>query len=164
MLRDITVQRLGEYLETVPQNTTVMIGCDSTRSRHRNGDWFAHYTTAVVVHIGGRHGCKVFCDNEHSQDYDQNADRPQMRMMNEAMKAVEAYQQLEEILLEYDVEIHLDVNSDPKYGSNCATTAAVGYAHGVTGLPIKIKPFAPAASYAADRGARGLFDHSVHAE
>ena len=69
------------------------------------------------------------------------------------------YQQLEEELLERDVEIHLDINESPEYGSNCALSQAKGYVTGVTGLPVFAKPEAFAASYAADHGVRNLFVH-----
>jgi predicted RNase H-related nuclease YkuK (DUF458 family) len=67
---------------------------------------------------------------------------------------VEAYQQLEELLLDREVEVHLDINEDEMYGSNVAMSAAKGYVVGVTGRPVQIKPNAFAASYAADHVVR----------
>lgn len=155
MLRPEIVENIKLFLSTVSPESRVYIGCDSSRKKTTQGEWQASYTTAVVVHIDNRRGCKVFCDTEVQVDYDQRADRPAMRMMNEAYKAVEAYQQLEEELIERDVEVHLDVNADPKHGSNCALSMTKGYVAGVTGLPVMVKPNAWAASYAADRGVRG---------
>lgn len=157
MLRPALVEKIRSFLESVSPESRVYIGCDSSRRKTAQGEWLASYTTAVVVHIDNRRGCKVFCDTETMVDYDQKADRPAMRMMNEAYKAVEAYQQLEDLLIERDVEVHLDVNEDPKHGSNCALSMTKGYVSGVLGVPVKVKPEAFAASYAADHGVRGGF-------
>lgn len=157
MLRPALVEKIRAFLESVSPESRVYIGCDSSRRKTTQGEWLASYTTAVVVHIDNRRGCKVFCDTETMVDYDQKADRPAMRMMNEAYKAVEAYQQLEDLLIERDVEVHLDVNEDPKHGSNCALSMTKGYVSGMLGIPVKVKPEAFAASYAADHGVRGGF-------
>lgn len=161
MLREALVKEIREYLDTVSPESRVYIGCDSKRRQNRNNEWEATYITAVVIHIDNRHGCKVFCDTETMTDYDQRKDRPAMRMMNEAYKAVEAYQQLEDSLIEREVEVHLDINKDPKHGSNCALSMTEGYVKGVTGLPVKSKPEAWAASYAADHGVRGKFNKAA---
>ena len=161
MLRPALVEEIRCFLATVSSESRVYIGCDSSRKKNAQAEWYATYSTAVVVHIDNRHGCRVFCDSETMIDYDQKADRPAMRMMNEAMKAVEAYQQLEELLIERDVEVHLDVNADPKHGSNCALSMTKGYVSGMLGIPVKVKPDAFAASYAADHGVRGGFRHAA---
>lgn len=152
MLSDKKINQIKNYLKSVSPDSKVYIGCDSTRFKNKKtGIWYATYITAVVVHINNQNGCKVFSETQTLEDYDVKKDRPTLRMMNEAYKAVEAYQQLEEDLLDRDVEVHLDINHDPRHGSNSAMTQAVGYCVGVTGRPTKIKPEAFAASYAADR-------------
>ena len=78
-----------------------------------------------------------------------------MRMMNEVMKVCALYTQLAPFIDEFDVEIHLDVNTDPKHGSNCAATEAAGYVLGMTGIHAKLKPNSFAASYGADAFANG---------
>lgn len=156
MLREELVQEIRDYLDEISADSNVYIGCDSSRYRDRQGTWYANYTTAVVVHKNNSQGCRVFCDSETMVDYDQKKNRPMMRMMNEAYKAVEAYEQLEEDLLEHDVEVHLDINEDERHGSNCARGAAVGIAM-QTGRPVKTKPEAFAASYVADHAVRGKF-------
>jgi len=70
--------------------------------------------------------------------------------MNEVMKSCELYIQLAPFIDEFDVEIHCDVNTDPKHGSNCVATQAAGYVLGVTGVEAKTKPEAFAASFAGD--------------
>lgn len=159
MLSQELVNEIKDYLSVVSAESKVFIGCDSKRHKDRHGNWTATYITAVVVHIDNSKGCKVFCDTQVMQDYDQKKDRPAMRMMNEAYKAVEAYQQLEDELILRDVEIHLDINQDPKHGSNCALSEAKGYVMGMTGVEVFAKPEAFAASYAADHGVRGKYPH-----
>jgi len=165
MLTDNKIKQIEAALQNATPESRVYIGCDSDRYKDKNGDWQASYTTAVVVHNidpeGIGHGAKVFIDTERMIDYDQKKNRPMMRMMNEAYKTAEAYQQLEESLLEFDVEVHLDINNDPKHGSNCAHGAAVGYLKGVTGRVVRTKPDAFAASYVADHGVRGKFGHTL---
>jgi uncharacterized protein len=161
MLCSALVEEIRCFLSTVSSESRVYIGCDSSRKKNAQAEWYATYSTAVVVHIDNRHGCRVFCDSETMIDYDQKADRPAMRMMNEAMKAVEAYQQLEDLLIERDVEVHLDVNADPKHGSNCALSMTKGYVSGMLGIPVKVKPDAFAASYAADHGVRVGYRHAA---
>lgn len=165
MLTDKKVEQIKAHLATVPPDSKVFIGCDSQRFRNNRCIWFASYTTAIVVHVvdenGIGRGCRVFACTEKQEDYDQKKNRPMMRMMNEAYKSAEAYQQLEEALLEYDVEVHLDINDDPRHGSNCARSAAVGYITGVTGRPVKTKPDAWAATHVADHGVRGKFRGST---
>ena len=166
MLTDRKLEEIREYLATVPVGSDVYIGCDSSRYQDKQNVWWASYTTVVVVSkmdaTGRRAGCRVFACTDQMQDYDQKKNRPMMRMMNEAYKTAEAYQQLEEDLLEYEVELHLDINRDPKHGSNCAHSSAVGYLTGVTGRPVKTKPEAWAATHVADHGVRGKFNRHVH--
>lgn len=155
MLNQKLVEEITEYLENESPVSDVFIGCDSRRRKKTgSNEWTATYVTAVVVHKNNKHGCRVFCDIEEQIDYDQKHDRPFLRMMNEAYKAVEAYQQLEEVLLDRVVEVHLDVNEDETFGSNCALSAARGYVIGTTGRTVRTKPEAFAASYAADHTVR----------
>jgi predicted RNase H-related nuclease YkuK (DUF458 family) len=73
-----------------------------------------------------------------------------MRMMNEVSKVCNLYSQLAPFIDEFDVEIHLDIATDPKHGSNCAAQEAAGYVLGMTGIEPKLKPNSFAASFGAD--------------
>lgn len=161
MFSDNKIQEVKTFLETAPPEAKIFIGCDSQRHRTPAGVWVASYTSVVVVHIrdenGIGHGGVVFAETERQEDYDQVKNRPFMRMMNEAYKATELYQQLEEELLEFEVEIHLDINKDARHGSNVAHSAAVGYAKGITGRDVLTKPEAWAATHVADHGVRQKF-------
>lgn len=164
MLSQRKLEKIKDKLRTVSKNSRVYIGCDSSRKRRQgDGQRMANYSTAVVIHKidenGIGRGCNLFITNEQEVDHDQNPSKPFQRMMNETYKVVEAYQQLEDVLKEHQVEIHLDLNDDKTQGSNCARNAAVGYVKGVTGIQPETKPESWAASHAADRGTRGGVDY-----
>jgi predicted RNase H-related nuclease YkuK (DUF458 family) len=76
-------------------------------------------------------------------------------MMNEVSKVCQLYTQLAPFIDEYDIEIHLDINTDPKHGSNCAANEAAGFVLGMTGIEPKLKPESWAASFGADGIAHG---------
>jgi predicted RNase H-related nuclease YkuK (DUF458 family) len=109
----------------------------------------------AIVHKDGNKGCKIFSNVSYEPDYDLKKDRPKMRMLNEVRKVCELYTQLAPFIDEYDIEIHLDINMDPKHGSNCAASEAAGYVLGVTGIEPKLKPESWAASFGADGVAHG---------
>lgn len=150
MHRKINIDEVKQFIEAQGPNTKIYIGADSERFAIGR-DWFADYTLAVVVHMDGKHGCKIFGEVHRERDYDQKKDRPRMRMMNEAYKVAELYLKLHEVLEDRDVEVHLDINPSEKHGSNCAYNEAVGYIRGVCNVVPMVKPRAFAASYAADR-------------
>jgi predicted RNase H-related nuclease YkuK (DUF458 family) len=74
------------------------------------------------------------------------------RMVFEVSKSIEVATEIAELLDLYEIplEIHADINPDPKYDSNKALQSAVGYILGM-GYEFKVKPDAWAASTAADK-------------
>lgn len=149
MFSDKQIDELIDLLCEVDDTTKIYIGTDSVRFKN-NGKWFAKYATVCVVHINGNKGCKVFTHRSVEPDYDLKKNRPSIRLMNEVMKTCELYIQLAPLIDGYSVELHLDVNSDPKHGSNCVASQANGYVLGVTGIEPKLKPDAFAASFCGD--------------
>jgi predicted RNase H-related nuclease YkuK (DUF458 family) len=71
--------------------------------------------------------------------------------MNEVYKISELYLKLAEVLVDRDVEVHLDINPDDDHVSNVVLSQAVGYIKGTCNVIPLVKPNAFAASYAADR-------------
>ena len=59
MKKEIDIHEVAAFLDTCGPDTKVYIGADSERFQI-DGEWFADYIVAVVVHIDGRHGCKIF--------------------------------------------------------------------------------------------------------
>ena len=141
---------IKEFIRDSSKETKVYMGADSVRYR-KGGVWYAEYTVAIVVHRDGSRGCKIFGEVTHERDYDQNKNRPRMRLMNEVMKVAETYLQLAEVLEDHYCEVHLDINPNKKYGSSCVIDEAVGYIKGMCNITPKVKPEAFAASFCADR-------------
>ena len=157
-MKDFDLEEVKVYIRNTSPQTRIYIGADSERVKV-DGVWYADFCTAVVVHIDGSRGCKIFGKVERERDYDQKMSRPQMRMMTECYKAAEMYLALTDVLLDREVEIHLDLNTDEAHGSNCALASAVGYIRGMCNIVPKVKPDAPAASFCADRLKHILADH-----
>ena len=149
-MEKINLTKVKKFIEEQTPETRIYLGCDSERHRV-NGVWYADYVLAVVVHINGNSGCKLFGEVHREQDFDQKTSRPSMRLMNEVYKVSELYLKLGEVLENRHVEVHLDINPDDKYGSSCVISQAVGYIKGTCNVTPSVKPNAFAASYAADR-------------
>jgi len=154
MFSNDQVEEIVELLTNLSDKTRVYLGCDSVRYM-KKGKKMARFATVAIVHMNGKNGCRIFSHISKEPDYDLKAGRPKMRMMKEVQKVCELYVQLAPFIDEYDVEIHLDINTDPKHGSNCAANEAAGYVLGMTGIQPKLKPDSWAASFGADGVAHG---------
>ncbi|MEY3572553.1 MAG: hypothetical protein RJA77_468 [Pseudomonadota bacterium] len=146
----LDLETIKRFIAAQSPSTRIYIGADSSRVLQGNV-WMADYTLVVVVHIDGNRGCKLFGETTRERDFDQRADRPQMRLMNEVYKVAELYLRLAEAIEDREVEVHLDLNPDPKSGSSCVVQQAIGYIRGVCNISPRVKPHAFAASCAADR-------------
>jgi len=147
--KHIDIHEVAAFVNNCDPDTKIYIGCDSERLRV-DGIWHADYITAVVVHINGKNGCKIFGAVERERDWEQKANKPKLRLMNEVYKIADLYLELSK-LIAHDIEIHLDINPNERYGSNVAVQEAVGYIKGMCNVVPMVKPRAFAASYAADR-------------
>jgi predicted RNase H-related nuclease YkuK (DUF458 family) len=152
-MKKINKQEVIDLLAQHDKNTKVYFGCDSTRFKFK-GQWYAEFTSVVVVHKDGCHGCRIFHQTDRERDFDQKASRPFNRMMNEAYRVSGLFLEFQEVVSDYHVEVHLDINQDDIHGSSVAVKAASGYVQGTTNIVPILKPSAYAASYAADRGRR----------
>jgi predicted RNase H-related nuclease YkuK (DUF458 family) len=149
-MRKIDIDEVRNFIEAQSPETKIYIGGDSEKLLI-NGVWFADYTLAVVVHINGNSGCKIFGEVQRERDYDQKKNRPRMRLMNEVYKIAELYQKLHDVLEDREVEVHLDINPNEMHGSSCVINEATGYIRGMCNVIPMVKPRAFAASYCADR-------------
>ena len=150
MKMKLNIPEVVEFIRAQSPETRIYLGCDSERYRVDNV-WYADYILAVVVHMDGNHGCRLFGEVVTERDYDQRRDRPATRLMTEVYKISELYLRLAEVLEGRHVEVHLDINPDEQFGSSCVIQQAVGYIKGVCNVIPMVKPDAFAASYAADR-------------
>ena len=153
-MRKIDFAQVAAFIRTQTPETKIYLGCDSERVKI-NGAWHADYVLAIVVHINGNNGCKLFGEVQRERDYDSKPGKPAMRLMTEVYKVSELYLRLAEVLDGRDVEVHLDINPNEMHGSSCVISQAVGYIKGTCNVIPFVKPEAFAASYAADRF-RGL--------
>jgi uncharacterized protein len=148
------IEDIVNLLLTLSPDTKVYLGCDSVRF-NRNNRWYARYATVAIIHMNGKNGCRIFNNISIEPDFDMKKNRPKMRMMNEVSKVCQLYNQLAPFIDEFDIEIHLDINTDPKHGSNCAASEAAGFVLGMTGIEPKLKPESWAASFGADAVVHG---------
>jgi predicted RNase H-related nuclease YkuK (DUF458 family) len=149
-MKPFDIEAVKSFIQAQSKQTRIYIGVDSERIR-QNNTWYAVYTAAVVVHIDGRHGCKLFGEVTRERDWDQRANRPTTRLMNEVYKVSELYQRLATVLEDRPVEVHLDINSADEHASSNVVAQAIGYIRGTCNVTPKIKPEAFAATNAADR-------------
>ena len=150
-MKNMDIEEVIDFISKQSDETKIYIGADSEKLNVK-GIWYADYTLAVVVHINGNNGCKVFGSVHRERDYDMSRkDRPRMRLMTEVYKVAELYLQLVDVLEDRYVEVHLDINPDEMHGSSCVLNEAIGYIRGMCNVTPMVKPNAFAASIAADR-------------
>lgn len=149
-MKKINLEEVKAFIEAQGPETKIYLGCDSERMRI-DGKWHADYILAIVVHINGKNGCKIFGEVQRERDYDQKQERPRYRLMNEVYKVSELYLKLADVLEDRYVEVHLDINPNEMHGSSCVINEAIGYIRGTCNVIPLVKPDAFAASYAADR-------------
>ena len=94
--KQINIQEVADFVNSCSADTKIYIGCDSERLAV-DGVWHADYITAVVVHIDGNSGCKIFGAVERQRDYEQS-NRPRLRLMNEVYRVANLYLELEPIV------------------------------------------------------------------
>jgi predicted RNase H-related nuclease YkuK (DUF458 family) len=149
-VRKINLKEVKAFIESQTPETKIYLGCDSERVRV-DDKWYADYVLAIVVHINGNNGCKLFGEVQRERDWDQKESKPALRLMTEVYKVSELYLKLSEVLEGRKVEVHLDISPNEQHGSSCVISQAVGYIKGVCNVIPFVKPEAFAASYAADR-------------
>ena len=149
-MKKLNISEVKAFIEAQSPETKIYIGADSERFK-RDNKWYADYTLAIVVHIDGCHGCKIFGEVQTEIDYDAKSSKPSMLLMNEVYKVAELYHKIVDAIGEKEVQIHLDINPDILYNSSVVIQQAVGYIKGTCNVVPMVKPNAFAASYAADR-------------
>jgi uncharacterized protein len=150
MNKRINFEEVRDFISKQGPDTKIYLGADSERLII-DDEWYADYTVAIVVHINACNGCKVFGETTRERDFDQRKDKPAMRLMNEVYKVSELFQNIADIVEDYHVEVHLDINPNEMHGSSCVVQQAIGYIRGTCNVYPMVKPKAFAASYCADR-------------
>jgi len=137
-------------LESSPQSS-VYVGCDSIRYK-KKGEWWAKYSTCIIVHKDSRHGCKIYHESIDMRDYG----NLKQRLLTEVQLAVDAATEIVEVIGDRHLELHIDINPDPRHKSNVAVKEALGWVRGSLGFEAKIKPDSWAATHCADHAVRHL--------
>ena len=160
---DTVIQEsIVDYLEKIFEeelakgyNLKVSVGTDSQKS----GKGYKFATVILITttqDLGGGiivgRGGMIIASTSYHEFKQKNKELVNERMVFEVGKSVEAAYEIAPLLDLYDIklEIHADINPDPKWESNKALQQAVGYILGM-GYDFKVKPEAWAASNAADR-------------
>jgi len=149
-MTQLEIEAITEFIKSYPK-CKIYLGADSQRMKKKK----IKYVTALVVHYIGEdgvgNGAKVFTDIKIEDAIKENLARPFVRMMREVQLVTELYMNFEDILLEREVEIHIDVNPDKSAGSNVAYGAAKGMIKGMIGIDPICKPDAWCASTVSDK-------------
>jgi len=74
-MKKLNLQEVKTFIEAQTPSTKIYLGCDSEKYK-ANGQWYADYILAIVVHIDGCHGCKIFGEVHTEKDYDAKASKP----------------------------------------------------------------------------------------
>jgi hypothetical protein len=167
MKLDFNYEEIREYIRNSTQESVVMIGCDSLR-REIHGKASALYSAVICVRRASGegskimyHGSKVFGASVRLPDYGRVVKSGKLanlktRLMQEVAFALEAFENVHEAIGDRPFEIHLDINSSPEWESHVAVQDARGFVLGISGKEPEFKPYALAASFAADAHVRGL--------
>ena len=62
------IEEAKELIAASSPQSAVYIGCDSIRYR-KNNQWFAKYSTVIIVHMDSKHGCRLFHESYDLPDY-----------------------------------------------------------------------------------------------
>jgi predicted RNase H-related nuclease YkuK (DUF458 family) len=131
------------------QQSSVYIGCDSIRFR-KNKQWYAKYSTVVIVHMDTKKGGRIFHSSVDMPDYG----NLKQRLLMEVQLAVSTATEIVDVIGDRHFEIHLDINPNPNHKSSVAVKEALGWVKGSLGMDAKIKPHSFAATHAADHVVR----------
>ena len=120
----------------------ICVGSDSQAYKSH-----VEYATAIVVLREGKGGFMFMRNLKGTKQISIKE-----RMLKEVTMSVETAYAICNILDKYNValEVHADINTDPKFQSNLALKDAMGYILGM-GFEFKAKPYAFASSSCADK-------------
>lgn len=140
------IQEVKQAIMDSSQSTCIYIGCDSKVTRKKQ----VKFCTVVILHIDGKHGGRMFSQVD-LEKFVGSPEKPNLRLMQEVQKVIDLGWALQDVIGDRHFEVHLDLNSNPKYKSNSVVKQACGYVLGCLNVQPMLKPFAFAASTAADK-------------
>jgi predicted RNase H-related nuclease YkuK (DUF458 family) len=138
---------IKNYLET-HTNTKIYVGCDS-----QNAKYSTSYAVVIVLHHNGKGGHVLYSHNTVPRNrYKQSLETGVefARLWVEVEKAIEVAEYLRTNGIQKPSFIDIDLNPDPRFKSNQALRAALGYVESM-GYVARCKPDAVSATYVADK-------------
>lgn len=134
------MENVRECIKNSSPSSKVYVGCDS-----RQMGKVTLYVTVVVVHHDGNKGAKVF------PFYDRvpRINSTRYRLIQEAYYSTYKALELQDVIGERYLSVHLDYHPEDKHRSNAVVKEAIGFVLG-QGLEYELKPNAHAATSAAD--------------
>lgn len=133
------VEYVRQYMVEKP-GTKIYIGTDSQNRRDKTD-----FAIVVVLHYLNRGAKVLYVKTTEPKIRDRFT-----RLLKEVQYSLEIAAVLREGGLDMPLTIDIDLNPDPLYKSNDVLTSALGWVVGM-GFECRNKPYALAASYAADR-------------
>jgi Uncharacterized protein conserved in bacteria len=135
---------LGVILREKEQGHSLKV-CIGTDSQVKGT--FTEFATAIVFIRKGKGGF-MYLNNETTQE----KMTIKQRMMTEVSRSIEVAYRLCDLFTSHniDMEVHVDINTNPIYKSNDALKEAIGYISGM-GFNFKVKPEAFASSCCANK-------------
>lgn len=132
------VEYTKQYLKDHPE-TELLIGGDS-----QNRGLNTYYAVVVAFYNPGKGAHIIYSRTKTSKEYDKAT-----RLIKEVWNSVEVAELLREEGLNVVRYIDLDLNPDPKYGSNSVFRQAVGMCEGM-GYEVRFKTLGPLVTTMAD--------------
>ncbi len=78
-MKKLDIASVAEFIQKQTPETRIYLGCDSERIKI-DGTWYADYVLAIVVHINGNNGCKLFGEVHRERVWDVKPGKPAMRL------------------------------------------------------------------------------------
>lgn len=138
-------EKVLQAIKNASSTSTFYIGCDSSVSRYADGRKFARYVLVFITHKDSSKGAGILHEEYILPEYG----NLKQRLLNEANFAIGLASEVIDHIGTRKLEVHLDINPDPRHKSNVAVKEALAYAKGL-GLEAKVKPHSFAAAHAAD--------------
>lgn len=151
--RKLTGERVNTYIEEELHGVILreqemgsqLKVCIGTDSQVKGAD--TEFATAIVFIRKGRGGF-MYLTNETTRE----KMSIRQRMITEVARSIEVAYALSDVFTSHkvDMEVHVDINTDPMYKSHDALREAIGYITGM-GFAFKAKPEAFASSCCANK-------------
>ena len=142
---NFNIDEIKEAIEASTEDSAIYIACDS-KEKNKNGKRVVEYTTVCVIHHSRSRGCQVFGKFQTEA----HSGRIKEKLLREVELIVDLGLQLIDTIGDRHFEVHVDINSNPKYKSNEVIRQARGWIMGTLNVEPKFKPDACMASNGAD--------------